>query len=168
MIIVDNVDVCKYYNSLSDKDKKNLVCDLSKVCIYITLCGRKTMKYIETYIKYIDNVPYIAVLISSGYGTGFSTETNNPEIAYDKRIIEYWLNKQDSLTEQEIVEFFVSCGYDCDILYKPLDTFNNLDIVYVPLGTGFYINNYDGAETIITEKHPHFTIANDRIVKNNE
>ena len=35
------------------------------------------------------------VLVSPGYGAGWSTWYKDPAIAYDKRVIEFWLSKKD-------------------------------------------------------------------------
>ena len=159
-----------YIRKLSIDEKRKFIYEHSVVLLYKTFGGKKVPKYINTYITSIedDGAPYMAVLTSPRYGDGFSTETNYPEIAYDKRIVEFWLNRYDdeSLTEIELLNFYKGCGYELEFCYKPLNTFRNLNITFIPLGIGFYIDNHNGAESIITEQNPRFIIASDKVPLN--
>lgn len=95
--------------------------------------------------KYYNENGELGILISAGFGAGWSS-WNCEEIAYDKRIIEYWLNENPS--ESEMKEFLESLGYK-DVY---LGGYSSLTIEYIPKGTMFCIHEYDGSESIETPK----------------
>ena len=102
--------------------------------------------------KYYNENDELGVLVSYGFGAGWST-WNNKELAYDKRIVEYWLNEKPSADEMQ--EFVVSLGYA-----KPyMGGYRQLDIEYIPRGTMFCIHEYDGAESIRTAEEIAMSIA---------
>lgn len=108
-----------------------------------------------------DHTEY-AVLISYGYGAGWSS-WNEPELAYDKRVVEFWLshkNNKDwmrtvndfetsyqpaSIAYKEAQEFFESIGYSpCPYM----GGFADIALQWIPVGIEWRINEYDGAESI--------------------
>lgn len=113
-----------------------------------------------------------AVLISPGYGAGWAT-WNDSEIATDSRLIEWLLSRRnhgfqdatedtrlyvrDFLSDDDFDEFesFV-CG-----LYEGTycGGIHQLCIVFVPQGTLFRVNEYDGSESIETLNTDNWTIA---------
>lgn len=95
--------------------------------------------------RYYNEKNELGVLYSPEFGGGWSTESYE-ELAYDKRIVEYWLTEHPSIDEME--DFMKNIGYKSP--YLPSGYFN-LKIAWIPKGTLFYIENYDGAETIIQE-----------------
>lgn len=84
------------------------------------------------------------VLYSPGFGAGWSTE-NYKALAIDKRIIEYWINEDPSKEDME--KFLNKLGYE----YVLMDGYDNLHLMWIPRGTLFYIDNYDGSEGIYTD-----------------
>lgn len=98
----------------------------------------------------------VAVLVSCGYGAGWSTWNPYPELAYDKRVIEMFLR----LTKTERAA--LAClgrGATKTIWarqqmekwgYKSIywGGFYNCRIEWVPAGKPFRITEYDGAEDI--------------------
>lgn len=106
----------------------------------------------------------VAVLVSYGYGAGWSTwhydETEEPfAIAFDKRVVEFWLAHkddaayvkaldayQDNETKKEARELFEQWGYN-NVFFGGFD-----DIVlrWVKVGTLFRIDEYDGSESLVT------------------
>lgn len=98
----------------------------------------------------------IAVLVSDGYGAGWSTWNHYPEIAWDKRVVELFM----SLTAAEVAAlaglFGGSSGMDW--VQRKMDEwgytsiywggFDGCSIKWVPAGTAFRITEYDGAEHI--------------------
>lgn len=58
--------------------------------------------------KYYNENDELGVLYSPGFGAGWST-WDNEELAYDKRIVEYWLNENP--TSEQMSEFLESIGY---------------------------------------------------------
>lgn len=96
------------------------------------------MKVVEKYYKNDE----LGVLISYGFGAGWST-WNDEEIAYDKRIIEKWL---DGATSSEMCDYIESLGYS-----RPyMGGYAGLELEFIPRGTMFCIHEYDGAESIET------------------
>lgn len=94
--------------------------------------------------KYYNENGELGVLISVGFGAGWST-WNDEEIAYDKRIIEKWLEKVSS---DEMCDYIESLGYR-----RPyMGGYHDLRLRFVPRGTMFCIHEYDGAESIETPK----------------
>lgn len=104
--------------------------------------------------KLYDEVGNLAVLISTGYGAGWST-WNQRELAYDKRVIEKWLSEP---TEDEMKEYLESIGYH-DVY---MGGYENLYIVWIPPHTVVKIEEYDGFESIdvLTPNTEDFIISN--------
>ena len=102
--------------------------------------------------KYYNDNDELGVLISGGFGAGWST-WNDAEIAYDKSIVEYWLNESPS--SDEMANFVESLGYR-----KPyMGGYGSLRIKYIPRGDMFCIHEYDGAESIETPETMCMMIA---------
>ena len=93
--------------------------------------------------KYYNENDELGVLYSPGFGAGWST-WNCDELAYDKRIVEYWLNENP--TYEQLSEFLESIGYH-DVY---MGGYNSLEISWIPRGTMFYVHEYDGHETVET------------------
>ena len=74
-------------------------------------------------------------------------------MALDKRIIDYFKSHLDpngyfdeDINEEELEKFFDSIGYK-DLYFSG---FYDCGIEKVPVGTKFFIDEYDGAESIVT------------------
>lgn len=93
------------------------------------------------------------VLISSGYGAGWST-WNGRELAVDKGIIDLF---EKGCTVHEMEKFCKSKGYE-DIY---MGGFYDLKVVEVPKGTCFCIREYDGAEYIEIMEEQNWFYAED-------
>ena len=91
--------------------------------------------------RYYNVAGQLGVLVSKGNNAGWSTE-NYPEIAYDSRIVEYWLKERPS--SEEMQKFLESLGYH-NVYMGGYDT---LEIVYIPKGTMFCILCCDGEESV--------------------
>ena len=98
----------------------------------------------------------IAVLVSGGFGAGWST-WNCKELAYDRRVVEFWLSKEhdkkflreiddygENDTKQKAKELFESWGYS----HVYFGGFDDIRIVWVNRGVPFIIDEYDGNETL--------------------
>ena len=106
--------------------------------------------------KYIQDNK-VAILVSRGFGAGWST-WNNKELAYDKRVVEFYLkhkddeefmhniDKYESKTTKDAKKLFKSWGYE-DVYFGG---FSDIEICWLPVGTKFYITEYDGSETLNT------------------
>lgn len=101
--------------------------------------------------KYYNENNEVGVLISKGFGAGWST-WNNKQLAYDKRIIEKWLEK---VSEEEMSDYVTSLGYG-----RPyMGGYRNLYLEFIPKGTMFCIHEYDGSESIETPESMGMMIA---------
>lgn len=96
--------------------------------------------------RYYNEKDELAVLISPGFGAGWSTWSyDHPEIAYDRRIVEYFMTHPRP-TEEEMSDFIYELGYG----HPYTGGYGALEIVWVPRGQLFCICEYDGFETIQT------------------
>lgn len=101
--------------------------------------------------RYYNENDELGVLVSHGFGAGWST-WNDKEIAYDKRIVEKWLEK---VTSDEMCDYIESLGYKIPYMGGYID----LELEFVPRGTMFCIHEYDGAESIETPETMCMMIA---------
>lgn len=85
----------------------------------------------------------IGVLCSFGFGAGFST-WNDPNLASDKRVVEYWIRNREYMPEERVKKYLESIGY-YNVYMGGWDT---IDIVWVPIGSYWRIEEYDGAERV--------------------
>ena len=112
-------------------------------------------------LYYNEDKTAFGVLVSYGFGAGFSTWSEH-ELAYDRRVIEFWLaHKNDerwmreverynpeSPEHKEACAFFNEIGLD-DCPY--MGGFPDCDLEWVPVGARFRITEYDGAESLEIE-----------------
>jgi hypothetical protein len=82
----------------------------------------------------------VAVLYSPGFGAGWYTWHNIAELLFDPKVVDMVLEK----TSAETIELYCKTVYGdhyyagaCDLL-----------VAWVPTGTEFVIDGYDGAETL--------------------
>ena len=112
-------------------------------------------------LYYNEDKTKFGVLVSHGFGAGFSTWSEH-ELAYDRRVIEFWLaHKEDerwmreveryhpeSPEHKEACVFFKKIGLsDCPYM----GGFPDCDLEWVPVDARFRINEYDGAESLEIE-----------------
>jgi hypothetical protein len=95
----------------------------------------------------------VAVLYSPGFGAGWSTwNPTFPECIFDPEIVRMIENETDRyeierFVEQKYGEEFYSGGVE------------DLIIVYLPEGTEFIINEYDGSESVHLKEHMTWMVA---------
>jgi len=100
--------------------------------------------------KLIDNGK-VAVLYSPGFGAGWSTWNQGvPEIIFDPAIVKFVENKQ--LAE---LHTYVTLKYPNIFLGGMKD----LEVFWVPEGTLFKINEYDGSESIELKENDNWIVA---------
>ena len=101
--------------------------------------------------KYYNENGELGVLVSYGYGAGWST-WNDKKLAYDKRIVEKFL---DDVSSDEMCNFVESLGYA-----RPyMGGYNQLELEFIPRGTLFRIYEYDGYESIETLEDMDMIVA---------
>ena len=95
--------------------------------------------------KYKNEEGLIGVLVSHGYGAGWSTWAleNEAFLTMDKTLVEMKLRKA---TESEVEAYLV------DTLGKStyMGGWHDIDVEYIKEGTAFTIEEYDGSESIRT------------------
>lgn len=83
----------------------------------------------------------VAVLISPGFGAGWYSWDQNEEMLFHPKIVELVeQNRHNEITNELCRELFNTSAYGS----------SDLVIIWLPVGTRFYIEEYDGAETLIT------------------
>lgn len=121
--------------------------------------------------KYYNNKSELGILISPGWGAGWSTwykDFDNKEgeqryaIALDKRVIEFWMNhkydkeKTETINETyKMQDFLESIGYD----HVYMGGYAQLKLVFIPKGQLFCILEQDGYESIETPESMGMIIA---------
>ena len=101
-------------------------------------------KNVECY--YNEDKTAVAILISPGFGAGWSTWCwEYPEIAYDKRVIEWYFNNTTA-SEEDASMFLESIGYPN--VY--CGGFHQLVVEWIPRGVQWRIKEYDGSESLET------------------
>ena len=84
----------------------------------------------------------VAVLVSPGFGAGWSTWNRDvPELLFDPAVVQM----VGDGTRPETIELYCEEKYPNHYFSGASD----LTVVWVPIGTEFMIDEYDGAESII-------------------
>lgn len=122
-------------------------------------------------MEYYEQDGQIGILVSPGCGAGWST-WGTKELAFDKRIVNFWLAHKDDEEFLKTVEigpffgkeseahktaatFFKEIGYDdCPCL----GGFSQIELEFVPRGVPWMISEYDGYETLRTAYSDEFTV----------
>ena len=84
-----------------------------------------------------------AVLVSPGYGAGWST-WNQRELAYDKRVVEYYLKHSHSTNTEDVAFKMEKLGYEgvyCGGWHK-------IHLEWVDKNAIWKMREYDGSERI--------------------
>ena len=100
------------------------------------------------YSKLVNKKNEVAILYSPGFGAGWSSWTVQYalQLATDSRIIKYRFNL-DQFYHNIDIETFIK-QINCFELMPYVGDFKKTRIKFIPEGTMFRINEYDGAETI--------------------
>ena len=102
------------------------------------------------------------VLVSYGFGAGWSS-WNDASLAYDKRVVEFWLAHKDNEEWMQSVEYFAGCYHgqseankEAEAFFKSIGYnncpymggFEGIELEWVPKGVSWRITEYDGAESL--------------------
>ena len=97
-----------------------------------------------------------AILVSHGFGSGWATENGDLRLAYDSRIIDWYISltgetlqliRLHGTSANKAAENFIhSLGYNTDFLYFGGFKFDMIE--WVPVGKAWRLHEYDGAESI--------------------
>lgn len=97
------------------------------------------------YTKRYDEEGRVAVLISPGFGAGWSTWSRGEEteaLLFDSRLVDAVLAK---MPHHEFESYCESLGYD-----HYMGGAEDLQVVWLDAGTRFVVEDYDGSESIRT------------------
>jgi hypothetical protein len=107
------------------------------------------------YTKRYNDKGEVAVLYSPGFGAGWSTWALGEiaeAITFDSRLVDLVLNDQrDKITEEYINELYGKYCYTGGA--------SDLEIEWLPKGTLFKIDEYDGSESVVTYTDVHWNVA---------
>ena len=92
----------------------------------------------------------VAVLVSPGYGAGWYTWHDIEELIYDPSVVE-WVEQQ----ELDKIRAYMELRYP-DAYCGGLE---DLEVVWVPVGERFRIDEYDGAESLTLESEERWMTA---------
>lgn len=95
----------------------------------------------------------VAVLVSPGYGAGWSTwNSGHPEVLYDPVVVQMVLDDR-----RDDIEPY------CDRVYGDSEIYcggaRDLEVCWLPVGTQFRVNEYDGYESIVTNADEIWFVA---------
>ena len=93
----------------------------------------------------------VAVLYSPDFGAGWFTWHNIAELLFDPKVVEMVMEK----TSAETIELYCRAVYG-DHYYGGA---GDLTVAWVPPGTEFVIEDYDGAETITFKDKVEWILA---------
>ena len=87
----------------------------------------------------------VAVLVSHGFGTGWYSWHSKEALVFHPKIVELVeQNKHDEITEELCKEILGADEYICTL------GADGLSVHWLPIGTPFIIEEYDGAESLKT------------------
>ena len=95
---------------------------------------------------------HVAVIISSGYGAGWSTWNPGPNreiLAFHPKLVEWVESEQPIVVAISTILKEILGEKEAEEIY--LGGVDQLSVIWVPHGTKFEIEEYDGSEYIITE-----------------
>ena len=98
----------------------------------------------------------VAVLYSPDFGAGWYTcNTEHPAMLYDPTLVKWVMDgkpygEAQTRLEATLEEKYPGCY---------LGGMSDLQIRWVPVGTRFYVDEYDGNETVVLEKDVEWQVA---------
>lgn len=96
----------------------------------------------------------VAVLVSPGFGAGWSTWNDREELLYHPEIVRLVEeNRQGEITEEFVQKLLNTKDYIC--VFGAAD----LQVVWLDEGTRFRVDEYDGAECIEIEENIDWKIT---------
>jgi hypothetical protein len=100
--------------------------------------------------KIVDGL--VAVLYSPGFGAGWYTWHSIEELLFDPKVVNMVLEK----TSAETIELYCKTVYGTKSYYGGAE---DLEVTWVPTGTQFIIDEYDGAETVTVKDKVNWVTA---------
>lgn len=111
--------------------------------------------------RYHNENGMVGVVIAPDFGGGFSTWSNDPEMALDPQIVKWVLemNKHEFSTVEYNTIHDKIYQYVNGPRYNASYHGDQLIVEWVPQGTRFIIHEYDGAESIWREDRIKWSVA---------
>ena len=103
----------------------------------------------------------VAVLISPGYGAGWSTWADDNEkhlLLFDPAIVEIVLEHQNDVDKKEM-EAKIANIFALKSYASYMGGVHDLEINWIPKGTLFQITEYDGNECIVLKEDNDWIVA---------
>lgn len=103
----------------------------------------------------------VAVLYSPDFGAGWYTwNTEHPAMLYDPTLVKWVMDGKPYGQKRSGVEW-VRLVATLEEKYPRcyLGGLRDLEIRWVPVGTRFYVDEYDGSETVVLEKDVEWQVA---------
>jgi hypothetical protein len=94
----------------------------------------------------------VAVLYSPGFGAGWYSWHSIDELLFDPKVVDMILEK----TSAETIELYCQEVYGTKSYYGGAE---DLEVMWLPVGTQFIIDEYDGAETVTVKDKVRWTTA---------
>ena len=102
----------------------------------------------------------VAVLYSPDFGAGWYTwNTEHPAILYDPTVVKWVMDGKPSGVDWVRLVATLDEKYPGCYLGGPRGGLRDLQIRWVPIGTRFYVDEYDGNETVVLEKDVEWLVA---------
>ena len=97
----------------------------------------------------------VAVLYSPGFGAGWYTwNVGHPGLLYDPVVVE-WVEADKPSDDARRLEAYLEEKYlDCY-----LGGMHSLDIRWVPVGSRFVVDEYDGSESVVVDQEFDWMVA---------
>ena len=91
----------------------------------------------------------VAVIISAGWGAGWSTWHGHKELIFHPKLVEWVESEQPTVVAISTILKEILGEEEAEHIY--LGGVENLKVQWLPEGTKFRIEEYDGAEYVISE-----------------
>jgi hypothetical protein len=150
---------------------------------HITYYCKEVLVENESYSKLVNSNGDVAVVYSSGYGSGWSTDmgewenynkrTKIKKMLFDSRLIQYITSSDfkykfkgkdyysvDEASKLMYNKFMKYVFTEFDSNYSPnISAFCQLQVSFIPADSKFKVEEYDGNETIKIFNHDDYIIA---------
>lgn len=94
----------------------------------------------------------VAVLVSPHHGAGWYTWHSIDELLFDPKVVDMVLEK----TSAETIELYSQEVYGTKSYYGGAE---DLEVMWLPIGTHFCIHEYDGSESVEVREEMHWIVA---------
>jgi hypothetical protein len=110
--------------------------------------------------KFVDSNGYVALLLSDTYGNGWWSDHRIDALLWSPKIVDWILRGKPEEEDSSLLEHLSwhlsgdRGEVDDELAESYLDTLHRDVVVHwIPIGTEFVIDSYDGQETVLTEEN---------------